>query len=245
MTAREFGELLEKRVDPFTVMLLILSGEKPAADGVIASATGSLLHTGQRQLLVTNHHVYASFESHLRSSPDTVLAMSGVDGSFFLDITAAPVLGLDKQCDLVVLDVPPEQVLAQGKMWSEVTRWPPRRPEKGTIAILYGYPGEGRAPEGKVLGASPISVGLPVVSVSERHFVLADENQNAHLHKPDAQIPLTNFGGISGSAVYVLPKTLANIDDAIGLCGFVYEASDSGVILVSHADHINADGSIR
>jgi hypothetical protein len=129
-------------------------------------------------------------------------------------------------------------------MWSVATTWPPRRPEKGMIGMLYGYPGEGRVPEGKVLAASPISIALPVVSVSDRHFVLFDERQDARVYIPDAQTALTNFGGISGSAVYVIPNRAA-INDAIGLCGFVYEASESGAILVTHADHINADGSIR
>jgi len=246
MAPQEFSELLEKRIAPFTVMLVIMPAESPVvADDVVASATGSLLYTGQKELLLTNHHVYDKFDSHRRKSPGTILAMSGVDGSRFLDISAAQVLGLDKQRDLAVLHVPSSHVRRQGKMWSVVTKWPPPRPDVGMIAILYGYPGEGRAPEGRVLGASAISIGLPVVSVSDRHFVLVDEHQDAHMYIPEGQTPLTNFGGISGSAVYVLPKNLATIDDAIGLCGFVYEASQSGAILVSHADHINGDGSIR
>jgi len=113
------------------------------------------------------------------------------------------------------------------------------------MAILYGYPGDGRVPEGGTLGASPISIGLPVVSVSERHFLLADEPGDAHVFAPDGRTTLKNLGGISGSAVYVVPKTLSTIDDAVGLCRFAYEANASGAILVSHADHINADGSIR
>ena len=67
------------------------------------------------------------------------------------------------------------------------------------IAILYGYPGQGRSREGSLLAANPISIGPPVVSVSDRHFVLVDENQNSVWHIPDGQTPLTSFGGISGT----------------------------------------------
>jgi hypothetical protein len=110
MTAREFGELLEKRIDPFTVMLVIMAGKIPTAQDVLSSATGSLLYTGQKELLITNYHVYDKFDSHRQESPDTVLAMSVVDGSDFLDISTAQVLSLDKQSDLAVLHIPTSHV---------------------------------------------------------------------------------------------------------------------------------------
>jgi len=245
MTPHEFAQLTEKYAAPFTVMLAITTTNNPVAADVLTNATGSFVYTGQKELLVTNHHVYDAFQAYRRENPHTKLAMSGADGSRFLDISEAEVLGLDKDLDLAVLHIPRQHVRRQGKMWWVPGSWPPRRPEVGMIAVLLGYPGEGRTLEGDVLGASPLSVGLPVVSVSERHFLLVDENQDAHVMVPDGQTPLTNFGGISGSAVYVMPKNWSNPGDAIGLCGFAYEQSASGAICVVHADHINADGSIR
>lgn len=245
MTPHEFSELTAKYADPFTVMLTITTTSNPVAADVFTNATGSFVYTGQRELLVTNHHVYDAFRTYRRDNPHTKLAMSGADGSLFMDISEAKVLGLDRDLDLAVLHVPHQHVLRQGKMWWVPESWPPLRPKVGRLAALYGYPGEGRTLEGDVLGASPLSVGLPVVSVSQRHFVLVDEDQDAHVLVPDGQTPLTHFGGISGSAVYVMPNHFSAAGDTIGLCGFVYEQSQSGAIYVVHADYINANGSIR
>ncbi len=245
MTPHEFQALIEKYIDPYTVMLVIMSTRNPAATDVVTNGTGSLVYTGTKDLLITNYHVYDAFLSYRQSVPDAILAMSGVHGSRFLDISTADVLGRDKDLDLAVLHIPSRHVSQQGKRFAVITPWPPRRPEVGMLAILYGYPGEGRAPEGVVLGASHICIALPVVSVSDRHFLICDENQDAHVLIPDGQTPLTNFGGISGSAVYAIPNKMSANQDAVGLCGFAYEASESGAIFVSHADHINADGSIH
>ncbi len=245
MTAHEFAQLIEKYLDHFTVMLAITTKPDPTAEDILTNATGSLVHTGQKELLVTNEHFYERFLSYRASAHDAKMVISGTHGSRFLDISEAEVLGLDKELDLAVLHIPSLRVLRQGKMWSIADSWPPRRPEAGMMAVLYGYPGEGRMPESGVLGASPISIGLPVVSVSDRHFVLVDEDRDVELFVPEGQRPLTSFGGISGSAVYAIPRNFTPNGTDSGLCGFDYEASESGAIYVSHADHINADGSIR
>ena len=113
------------------------------------------------------------------------------------------------------------------------------------LAVLVGYPGEGRKVEQSgAIGASPLAAGMHVVSVSERHFVIADENQDAHVFVPEGQKPLTSFGGISGSGVYVIRRKGTNFDD-FWLAGFVYEEGPGHSLMVAHADHINADGTIR
>jgi hypothetical protein len=111
--------------------------------------------------------------------------------------------------------------------------------------VLIGYPGQGRRVEQDgVLGASLLSVAMRIVSVSERHFVIADEDQDAHVVVPKGETLPTSFGGLSGSAVYAVREPIAAFEDT-WLCGFVYEEGLSHVLIVAHADHINADGSIR
>jgi hypothetical protein len=244
MTEHQFAALTERYAQHFAVMLAITLTERPVAEDVIANATGSFVNTGQNDLLVTYHHVYDKFQSLRQENPHARLTMSGVHGSRFQDISDVKVLGLDEDLDLAVLHVPAPYVFGQGKLFFPTEIWPPRRPEVGTLTALIGYPGEGRKAEGGVLGVSPLSAGLLVVSVSERHFVLAEENQDAHVLIPDGQSPLTHFGGISGSAVYAMSKNF-DPSGSIELCGFVYEQGPGRAILVAHADHINADGSIR
>jgi Trypsin-like peptidase domain len=243
MTPHEFAQAVEKSAQPFTVMLAITTAEQPRACDVISNATGSLVDTGRRKLLITNHHVRSRFLSCRQDNPHAKLTMSGAHGKLLLDISDAEVLDLDKDVDLAVFRIPDEHVRQQGKKWKIVQPWPPRRPEKGMTAILLGYPGQGRSVEGDILGARALSLALPVVSVSDRHFVLVDESQDAHILVPEEQAPLTHFGGISGSAVYV--GHTAKPQEAIGLCGFAYEEGPGGAIYVAHADHINADGYIR
>jgi hypothetical protein len=85
---------------------------------------------------------------------------------------------------------------------------------------------------------------MRVVLVSERHFVVADLSQDAHVFVPAGQAPLTNFGGMSGSAVYALPSV--GVTAGVGwLCGFMYEEGPGHSFMVAHADHVNADGTIR
>lgn len=245
MTSHELVTLLETYVEPFTVMLAITTGEGAQATDVISNATGSLVYTGRKEILVTNHHVYAEFSQRRQEAPNTKLIMSGAHGHRFLDISEAEVLSRDQTSDLAVLHIPKQHVLRQGKLFSVFPSWPPRRPEPGMLAVVYGYPGQGRMPQGQILGVSALSITLPIASVSDRHFVLVDENDSMEAFTPDGQQPLTSFGGISGSAVYVISKKTAAADDELLLGGFVYEASDSGIICVSHADYISPDGSVR
>jgi hypothetical protein len=73
----------------------------------------------------------------------------------------------------------------QGKKFYHSPGWPAKRPRAGMGAVLVGYPGQGREPrESDVLGVIPLSLGRIVASVTERHFVLADETQDAYTHAP-------------------------------------------------------------
>jgi len=248
MTDEQFNVISEKfatrchtGLGPFTVMLAIVSKADPTPAAIIANGTGSLINTGPGQFLVTNSHVYEEFQARRAASPDIMLVMSGADGRPFRDISQNHcVRGRDKDLDLAVLDIPVPLVVELGKMFSTWGSWPPRRPEKGMPVVVYGYPGQGRVPLGNSLGVRPNVIGRYVVSVSDRHFVLANPDNDAVIRTPDGVAPLTSLGGMSGSAVYVLTS-----DGQMFLCGFMYESSNSmDIICVTYADHIRSDGTI-
>ena len=114
-------------------------------------------------------------------------------------------------------------------------------PGIGMPALIYGYPGEGRVPLGDSLGIRPLTTGRYVASVTDRHFSLADIQGDSEMRTPEGATPITSYGGISGSAVYIIQS---NSESFLG--GFVYEANfalDS--IYVTFCDHIHADGTIR
>jgi Trypsin-like peptidase domain len=245
LVARITGLKVLELLAPFTVMLAITKIENPAAPDVFRNGTGTLVDTGQRKLLVTNHHVYEKFEECRREAPHTRLVMSGVDGQPFANISGETLIASDETRDLAVLAISPSIVEQLGKRFYRATAWPPRRPEVGARVVLVGYPAQGRHALGSgSLGVMPLSIGRTVTSVGDRHFLMANETQDSYAHAPDGHEPVTDYGGISGSAAYSVYR-LPDKREELYLCGFAKEAGFNNTILVAHADFINADGSIR
>jgi Trypsin-like peptidase domain len=224
-----------------TVMLAISRGSVVTAGDVAANGTGSLIDTGTVKALVTNHHVYAYFRDRYAEDDRARLMMSGADDVNFLDISEARVLDMDAGRDLAVISVPPELVERQGKSFFACKVWPPPRPEPGLLVFCFGYPGQGRVPDGFVLGAHAELIALGVDRVRANDFVIADIRGDARHQVPEGREPLTSFGGMSGSAVYGFWKE----DVALQLAGFFYGAYGMSLMCATHADHLKADGTIR
>ena len=144
--ARRFAHSIEM-LAPFTAMLAITTTEFPTAANVVLNGTGSFVNTGQGDLLITNHHVYDRFLSLRDENPHVKLVMSGAHQTLFVDVSKAKCIGSDKQLDITVLYVPPPLVFKQRKLFYMAETWPPERPEVGMLAVLHGYPGEGRRVE--------------------------------------------------------------------------------------------------
>ena len=228
-------------IAPFTVMPAIADTANLTPQGIIANGTGSLINTGPGQFLVTNNHVYEAFQTRRAASDSILLLMSGRGGLGFLDISENRLVSRDRERDLAVLEIPVSHVRRQGKLFSTWNSWPPPSPAVGMPALIYGYPGEGRVPLGDSLGIRPLTMGRYVASVTDRHFSLADIHGDSEMRTPEGATPITSYGGISGSAVYIIQS---NSDSF--LAGFVYEANFAlDIIYVTFCDHINADGTIR
>jgi hypothetical protein len=245
LVARNIGLSVLETLSPFVVMLAITGTENPVASDVCTNGTGSLVDTGAGKLLVTNHHVYEEFKRRRNELPCSQLVMSGVDGRPFVDISNQPCIASDEFYDLAVLAISPSIVEQQGKKFRLTPAWPPQRPKEGIRVVTVGYPGQGRhVLASDALGVAPLSIGRSVTSISERHFVMADQTQDAYTHVPEGLKALTSYGGISGSAVYSVHRIRDRVVD-YRLCGFVYEQGIGHTLMVAHADHINADGTIR
>ncbi len=222
-------------------MLAIVDRANPTPQGIIANGTGSLVYTGTAPLLVTNNHVYDASERRCAESEGILLLMSGTGGKSFVDISDVQLISRDEDRDLAVLDVPVATVLRQGKLFSPWDSWPPPRPAVGMSAFLFGYPGQGRVAMGDSLGIRPLTLGRYVSTVSDRHFSLVNDRGDWEPRTPEGAAPLSDYGGISGSAVYVMTPGPHLI-----LSGFAYQARfDWDIIYVTFASHINADGTIR
>jgi hypothetical protein len=141
-----------------------------------------------------------------------------------------------------VLCIPVAKVHEQGKRFPPATPWPPCRPETGLPAVVYGYPGQGRVLQNGILGLRALSLLFCVATVSDNNFKLS-LNEDAERLTPEGVEPLTSIAGMSGSAVYVNSAKTGHAPWY--LAGLLFEASDAlGIITVSYADHIQADGTV-
>jgi hypothetical protein len=143
---------------------------------------------------------------------------------------------------------------AVGKHWLASPKWPVDRVSEGDLVIGIGFPGLHRRPdikngqEGLVMVESFVSGR--VSSVSQRHFVLADEDADRWVAQLDAEHEYeASWGGMSGGVFF---KVIA--ENNYQLAGFMYEGgatwNDGSTddlrsnIYVTHADFIKADGTL-
>ncbi len=231
---------MKDQILPFTVLLVIGQGNPPR---VVNQATGMLLSTGNAEMLVTCGHVYDKFVELRESDPTTRLAMSGAEGKDFIDISPATVLGKAIDPDLATLAIPRFDANGVGKAHAHFKRWPLRRAERGMMGYLIGYPGQLIIVTNESASKPLMEFARPVVSVSERHFVLHDESGDVVQTYAENTPTVTKLRGISGCAVWLYDKQSNPPDFFLG--GFAYEAGDLETVFVAHADFINADGSIR
>jgi hypothetical protein len=233
-----WGEDLERH----TVLLAFSKGRANSAGDVCNNGTGSLIDTGAAKLLVTNYHVYDHLKDLRDEDGESQILLFGAHGINGLDVSEAIVLGRDDQRDLAVLHIPERYVAGQGKTFFKCPSWPPPRPRPGMPGLVYGYPVEGRVPQGNTLGARPNLVVMRVGDAARDLFTLASDGDDVAMMVPEGAEPLTKFCGMSGGAVYVLDQEA----DSLVLAGFMYKASFKlDQILATYADHINADGTIR
>jgi hypothetical protein len=240
MTFDELCAWMKSQILPCTVLVAISQSNPPR---VVNQASGMLLATDKADMLVTCGHVYDAFLELRAKDPTTRLAMSGAAGKEFIDISTAISLGKDSEPDLATLAIPKFDAILSGKAHAHFTRWPMRRAENGMMGYLIAYPGQLTIVTRESASKPVMEFARPVVSVSERHFVLHDETGDVVQTYAENTPEVTKLGGISGCAVWLYDKRSNPPDFFLG--GFAYQARGVDTVLVAHADFINADGTIR
>jgi hypothetical protein len=242
MTFDELCASIKRQILPCTVLLAIGQGNPPR---VVNQASGMLLATDKADMLVTCGHVYDAFLELRAKDPTTRLAMSGAEGKEFIDISPATVLGKEGDPDLATLAVPKFDAILSGKAHAHFTSWPMRRAEKGMMGYLIAYPGQLTIVTRGSASKPLMEFARPVVSMSERHFVLHDESGDVVQTYAQNAPEVTKLGGISGCAVWIYSKGDESNPPDFFLGGFAYQASGVDTVFVAHADFINADGTIK
>ncbi|MHB8995208.1 MAG: hypothetical protein ACYC63_08175 [Armatimonadota bacterium] len=249
------NQALRESIDLLSVHVVPLLFAEPDGqpEEIVIDGTLSLLQVGERRLIITAHHAWASYLDQVATRPELRMGFIAHE-DYFWPLEETQLTGLNTDVDLVAFEATYDQRIALASAHKQFARpdWPPQRPSTGDLVIGLGYPARHvRREEPNVLW-NVGSYVLPVSSVSRVHFILADEAGTRESINFSQQEELqAAFGGMSGGACFLLHE-LEDGNHRATLAGFQYETSDLGegndqlpaTILVSHADHIAEDGTI-
>jgi len=236
---------INEMVAPFTVPLMLLPSIDSQPNDVIASGSGALISTGQRDLLITCHHVWMKFLEFRASNKDAVIGMGRGTSLEVAEITDLAVVDSYKALDLAIIDLTDTGILdGTSKRYVSSPDWPPQRPEVGEFLVAMGFPGSERCAidEGRNIRFRSTTLMDYIVSVSDRHVAVADEDgvreifSTIYEEMPEG----FSFGGMSGCPAFV------NRNGGLEFSGILYESDDdkSGIFFFTHADLILSDGRI-
>lgn len=118
-------------------LLFIPSGSQPYR--ILDNATFGLIDTGQKQLLITCHHVWSHLETLRQEHPDTEAAINLAPGCT-ITISDADLVDADRHLDIAVLDpkLPPAQL--RQLAYFRVRTWPITRMAPKDVIVFAGYP---------------------------------------------------------------------------------------------------------
>jgi len=175
----------------------------PSIGKILKNATGVLIDTGGKEILVTCQHVWSGFQDECSRNQNLRLGV-GCDG---LKITLfnPHVIDEDVNYDIVILELNFKHAL-KDKVIYKATYWPPLLPSVKDPALFLGYPGSYRyvpGQKGNIFFGKACFLDF-VSSVSERNIILADEKNVREIRKHMDICPdLGLLGGMSGGPVFI------------------------------------------
>jgi hypothetical protein len=240
----------------FVSPAVILRAGDRETEEILHNGTLSYVSTGESTLLVTSAHVWDEF-AKLKQSDDRIrFAWYPAQGVAAKDLSTYEPTGHNRsQIDLCTFAVDlPTALPTIGKKWANVLEWPPGRPSVGDRVIGVGFPGANRT-EQEVEGNRSLVMVASVVSgtvgsVSDRHFVVSDENAERFMLNIGDGSYVPQFGGMSGGVFFRVRET--DEDIFLDLAGFLYEVYDvhgeghdvHASLYVTHADFILGSGKL-
>ena len=235
-------EAIAKGQSAFCVPVIILESDQALPRDILCSGSMTLIQTPQRQIFVTSHHVWAKYlEVKQRCSSAVFSAYLGSVYGFVV-LTALEYLdGDEKTLDMAILHTPGiGNIPLVDKGFFRIPTWPIPKACVGEAVMTVGYPSvhRGLLPNGIDLGYSHF--GFSISSVSERHFVAANElNDRLFAQKDSGDPNVFSIGGMSGSPAFIYRDRITH------LVGFLYEGETShNTIFFSHAAFLKPDGTL-
>lgn len=208
------------------------------SSGVNSNGTFGLIDTGERKLLVTNHHVIEGFNSAKQQEPNLKICIALNEPNLIV-LDEALLLDPDPDVDLATFDMSPLLGECRTKAFYNVPLASIAKVNPGDKVFFIGFPGNSRRIEERAVISGTVPYAIEVDACGAKHFV-SNIDRLRHLDKDDNPVPVGNMehGGASGS-----PCFLVAAKGELQLAGFVKE-SISYLISIALASLIKPDGTI-
>jgi hypothetical protein len=244
MNAEAAVKVLTDRFRPYVGMLFFAPQKQITPTTIRFNGTVAFVDTGLSKLIITNDHVYKRFVELKREEPELRMFVTGSSPNTLIELGEHHLIDHGgKSADLAIFSLRnPQQLEDVGKAYFPASPWPPLRPDVGTPAVIIGFQGAHRVPVGSNLQINFTVLCDKITSSSQRHLILADEDQARKTVKINPALDdLGPLGGMSGSPVFTVGP-----DEDARLVGFLYETGDGAdaMVFAVHADVITGEGRI-
>jgi len=215
---------------------------------LLHNGTITYVGTGQKDLGITNAHVFSQYEKDRAELPDVEAQFGGS--------TIYPeqrLIDRNTKLDLATLDVPKLFLDSNtsGKRHNRPPGWPSPKLKAGELVIYGGYPGALKEPKTGEIVWPFQSFTWWATEVTDSNVVLHVDFPNLLWPGHDEETINENLGGISGGPVF---RVIENIDPDtkkvtkvnFELVGIIYEyVAMVHTVRARHVDHVLADGTLR
>ncbi len=224
-------------------LILTRSLDSAIGDNVITNGSYGLVDTGEKKLLVTCHHVWATFQEERRKDPRIKMCL-------YLDRKLAKFVVFDQQdpidqdsnLDIATFDMAPMLASCGGREFYPLNQNPAPHVANGDRLALKGYPGMARSATAEVVDFGTRIYACEVSDVSGLKVVADLSKAVTEYYGKPARTPApgtSQHGGISGS-----PCFLVRDDWRVRLVGFVTDDWQN-TLWFTHARCLNPDGTIN
>lgn len=196
--------VLMEKFRPYLGMLFFAPEHQVTPKTVRFNATVSFVNTGNRKIIVTNAHVYTSFKRLQADESSLRMFITGADRNTILELREEYLTGCgDDTIDLAVFALPnPIELEGIGKTYFDASPWPAPRPKVGATAVIVGFPGAHRQPDGTTLRINLALICDRISACGPRHLILVDEASERISVRINQSLGDTRMlGGMSGSPV--------------------------------------------
>ncbi len=209
------------------------------------NGTCGFVHTGERRLLLTAHHVLSAFRDRRATTSDAVLAINLGPGCT-VALRDPEVVDEHEELDIAILAFPDlDERRGHDKQYFPIRIWPIATVQRGALIALIGFPGARRTTAESVGSFEPVGFGMAVSSASDQSIVLADESASLRTVARDGSLAAAiRLGGFSGSPAFLVHPSGPQIVGIFRAGPNDNESATGTVVFLSPTRYLRANGTL-